>query len=131
MDLYRVRAGHVVTPGEAFSEEHVLSGLLDTFQIAGWLAYHSRRSDLGVVQGTGARGLPDIIAVHPDTGELVVIECKAELGRLSVEQWAWVWALRNAGVRTVVCRPSDYDRTISAILRRGEWPDEGEDGQTR
>jgi hypothetical protein len=121
----------VVTPLEAWTEEHVLSGLLDTFALAGWLTYHSRRSDLGVVQGTGARGLPDIIAVQPDTGELVVIECKAENGRLSHEQFAWVWALRSAGVRTVVARPADYDRCISAILLRGEWPDEAEDGQTR
>lgn len=121
----------MVTPAEAWTEEHVLSGLLDAFQVAGWLAYHSRRSDLGVVQGSGARGLPDIIAVQPETGELVLIECKAEHGRLGVEQWAWVWALRNAGVTAVVCRPSDYDRCIAAILRRGDWPGETETGQMR
>jgi hypothetical protein len=122
---------HVVTPGEVWTEEHVLGGLLDAFQISGWLAFHSRRSDLGVVQGTGARGLPDILAVHPDNGELVAIECKAENGRLSHEQWAWIWALRNAGITAVVCRPAEYDRCISAILRRGTWPDEAEDGQLR
>jgi hypothetical protein len=125
-----MRGAAVVTPAEAWTEEHVLSGLLDTFQIAGWLAFHSRRTDLGVAQGTGAVGLPDILAVHPYYGELVAIECKSERGRLSVEQWAWIWALRNAGVTAVVCRPSDYDRCIAAILRRGEWPDEGERGQT-
>jgi hypothetical protein len=109
-------------------EDDILVGLLDAFAIRGWLTYHARRSDRAVSQGSGARGLPDILAIDPD-GELVAIECKSSHGRCSVDQWAWIWALRQAGIRAVICRPAEYDRCIAAILGRGPWPSESEEGQ--
>ena len=60
-------------------------------------AYDSRRSD---------PGWPDLVLVR-DT-ELLFVELKTELGRVSPDQRAWLDALAAAGAEVHVWRPTDF-----------------------
>lgn len=93
------------------SEEGDFQGaVLDLAAAHGWTyRYHtfdSRRS---------TAGFPDLVLMRPP--ELLVVELKAEKGRTSREQEAWLEAFRACGVTAFVWRPSDW-KIIEAALRR-------------
>lgn len=91
------------------SEKAFLSQVVHLARLCGWLVYHthdSRRS---------AAGFPDLAMVHPAWG-LIFAELKADKGRTTKEQDAWLAALRAAGQRACLWRPADWD-TIVQVLR--------------
>lgn len=77
------------------TEDQLVAAILDALARAGWKACHFRpaRTAYGwrtAVQGHA--GAPDIIAVHPDRGVLL-IEAKSDRGALRPEQVEWrAWA---------------------------------------
>lgn len=82
------------------TEAQLLQAVRDVAKLRGWLAYHthdSRRSE---------PGFPDLVLVHPRTGDLVVAELKATKGRVSHAQQAWIDALAAAGITVHVWRPA-------------------------
>jgi hypothetical protein len=108
------------------TEDELLSGLLDAAFLGGWLVHHIRRSDLALTMGTP--GFPDILAVHPKRGVLV-IECKSERGRMEPGQSEWLDAFTDAGVKARVVRPEDYDQTWrhlvgDRLIERRRWTDD-------
>ena len=96
------------------TEDDLIVGLMGALAAGGWRFQHVRRSDLGIVQGH--RGLPDLIAVHPERGALLMLECKSDPGWLDPEQRAWVEGLRAAGVDARVVRPNDYDALVGELV---------------
>ena len=59
-------------------------------------------------------GFPDIVAVRGDT--LYLIELKADAGRMSEPQTAWLEALRGVTqVRVAVFRPRDLDELMEKM----------------
>lgn len=68
----------------------------------GWrLQYHthdSRRSD---------PGFPDEVLAHPAKNRIIIVELKAEKGRLTEPQKQWINMFKNAGYEAAVWRPSD------------------------
>jgi hypothetical protein len=97
------------------TEDQLVAGVLDALALAGWHAWHVRRSDRGLWMGQ--RGWPDITALPPRLGgPLLVLECKAERGALSPDQARWLALLHRAGITTAVLRPDRYDRAIRLIL---------------
>lgn len=83
------------------SEEEWLQQVRTWAKRGKWLAYHtrdSRRSDNGFL---------DLVLVKPSTGEIIYAELKAERGKVSDEQQAWIDALAACGQRVFVWRPSD------------------------
>ena len=60
-------------------------------------AYDSRRSD---------PGWPDLVLVRES--ELVFVELKTELGRVTPDQRSWLDALELAGAEVHVWRPTDF-----------------------
>jgi len=94
-------------------EDELVTGLLEAFALAGWHAFHVRRSDRALLMGRA--GWPDITAIRPD-GRLLVIEAKSATGRVSEAQGRWLVLLHRAGVTAAVIRPADYDRAIHLIL---------------
>jgi hypothetical protein len=60
------------------------------------------------------RGFPDLVITGP--GGLVFVELKTQKGKVTPEQREWLLALRAAGVRAYVWRPSDMPE-ITAYLR--------------
>jgi hypothetical protein len=100
------------------TEDELVSGLLEAFGLAGWTAWHARRSDHALWTGTeGAKGWPDITALPAKLGRpLLVIEAKSERGVLSADQSRWLLRLHRAGVTAAVVRPAGYDRALGLIV---------------
>ncbi len=74
----------------------------------------------------GHGGFPDIVAVHPKTGKILLFELKVELpskGVVSDDQQAWLDAAAKsceAGVASGVWRPMDWlDGTIEETIKWG------------
>lgn len=74
----------------------------------------------------GHGGFPDIVAVHPNTGKILVFELKVELpsrGVVSEDQQTWLDAFAlacEASVASGVWRPSDWlDGTILDTIKWG------------
>ena len=65
-----------------------------------------------------APGFPDLwlmrVGEKPD---LVVAELKAEKGRVSPDQWAWIEGLRDCGLDVYVWRPRDWDQVRERFAR--------------
>lgn len=81
---------------------------------AGWLYYHVRNSE-----GSNP-GWPDTVLLDPRTFRLLIVELKAERGRVSDDQRAWLDCLAGATAPEVgLWRPRDLE-TIRAILEDPE-----------
>jgi hypothetical protein len=105
------------------SEDELLAGLLELFAFTGWRAYHVRRSDRAVVMGAGGPGFPDIVAVHPETHRVVVIEAKTDRGVPTPAQLAWILAFRHhPTIEATIVRPATYDDAIRWIRGAGAMP---------
>jgi len=100
--------------------------VVDLAKLGGWRSYHtfdSRRS---------APGFPDLTLVRPP--ELVFAELKAEKGRTTPEQEAWLEDLEvvaqcillndeglggdEVPIQVFVWRPSDFDEVRRVLLER-------------
>lgn len=65
-------------------------------------------------------GFPDLVLMRAP--ELIVVELKAEKGRLSVEQRDWLAGLALCGVETHVWRPSDWPAIEERLSRGSQAP---------
>ena len=113
-------------PRGPISEKEWQTTVLDLAKLGGWRSYHtfdSRRS---------AAGFPDLVLTRPP--ELVFAELKAEKGRTTPEQEAWLEDLRVVAqcimlngeglggdaipVQVYVWRPSDFAEVRRVLLER-------------
>ncbi len=97
-------------PSAPISERAFLRMILDLAHLRHWRAAHFRpaRTAKGwrtAVQGFG-KGFPDVIALRE--ARTVVIELKAQKGRLTPEQEAWLTAFRATDAEVYVFRPSQW-----------------------
>jgi hypothetical protein len=67
-----------------------------------------------------AAGFPDLTLCHNAHG-VVFLELKSDTGRLRAEQIEWIHALRAAGCRAWVARPSDWG-WLAEFLKTGGAP---------
>lgn len=77
----------------------------------GWFVYHtfdSRRSNAG---------WPDLVLCRPTTGELIFVELKTDVGRLSPAQRSWLRVLEDCNQEVHVWRPRDFE-AVHARLKR-------------
>jgi hypothetical protein len=103
----------------ATTEDELLTAVLEWASLRGWLCHHDRRSDLALQQGDA--GFFDLVLCR--SGETLFVELKAETGKLTTEQMAWVLAAagqdpstRQAGhPKVYVFRPSDLDRALEVL----------------
>jgi hypothetical protein len=103
--------------GAAVSEKDFQKVVTDALNALGWRWYHSRPAQTSKGWRTalsGDAGYPDITAVRRD--RILFIELKAEKGRLSEEQGAWLADLGAAGAEAFCWRPSDWP-AIEETLR--------------
>lgn len=96
------------------TEEDLLAGVTDALSHAGYLWTHQRRSDLALTMGTP--GVPDVIAVHPKRGKVLVLELKSAKGRMEPGQAEWLDAFRGAGIPARIVTPDGYDDLIHELL---------------
>lgn len=64
----------------------------------------------------GGKGFPDLVLLRDD--EQLVVELKADNGRLTPEQEEWIEAFQRAGVEAWIWRPRDWDPLVLERLRR-------------
>lgn len=78
----------------------------------GWFIYHtfdSRRSQ---------PGWPDLVLARPTSGELLFVELKTDVGRLSPAQRSWLRVLEDCNQEVHVWRPRDFDEHVHPRLKR-------------
>lgn len=91
--------------------------VIDTARLYGWRVHHARPAR--TAQGwrtpvTGDAGYVDLTMAR--RGRLLLVELKAELGRLRPEQQVWLDELRTVpGLEIHVWRPSDWDAAIEVL----------------
>lgn len=95
----------------SMSERELEAAVLDLAAILHWRRAHFRpamtsRGWRTAVSGDGA-GWPDLILVRPP--RIVVAELKADKGRLTADQDAWLSDLAACGIATFVWRPANLD----------------------
>jgi hypothetical protein len=86
--------------------------ITDLCDLLGLLWYHthdSRRSP---------GGFPDLVIVG--NKGIVYTELKAEKGKVSPKQWAWINALEDAGQRCYVWRPDDWEQVQDVLFDLAE-----------
>lgn len=107
------------------TEAQLVHTLLDALARRGWMVCHFRPARTAHGWRTaieGHAGAPDIIAVHPVRG-ILLIEAKASDGRLRPEQVQWKEAAEAASerypeaIRYLVARPRDWTTgALDAII---------------
>jgi hypothetical protein len=107
----------LVRPRE--SEAGFQRAVIDLARLMGFRVAHFRAAQTGKgwrtpVQADGA-GFPDLLMVRG--GRVIAAELKAERGRVSDEQLAWLDALAAAGVEVAVWRPRDWGRVVATLAR--------------
>ncbi|MCZ2837166.1 VRR-NUC domain-containing protein [Modestobacter sp. VKM Ac-2985] len=107
------------------TEEQLLQAVRDLARYRGWLAYHTYRST------KSEPGFPDLVLVHPRTGQVVFAELKTATGLLSKAQQGWLAALRVAQSHRLsvhVWRPADL---ASGLIGRVLTPTASAAGATQ
>jgi len=103
-------AGHTRRP-LPMTEAQLLTNVRQMAKLGGWLQFHdtdSRRN---------SPGLPDLVLLHPETGQLLFAELKSQTGRIRPEQQQWIDALHRGGHTVRVWRPEQWtDGTIARAL---------------
>jgi hypothetical protein len=74
----------------------------------GWFVYHTYDSQ---------PGWPDLVLARPTTGELIFVELKTDVGRLSPAQRSWLRVLEDCNQEVHVWRPRDFE-AVHARLKR-------------
>lgn len=111
------------------TEAQLLASVIERAEWTGWRVMHPRPARerdrrtgkdryVTPVQGTWARGYPDLTMLHPAAGRIMVVELKSADGRLSPEQRDWLDWFRACGVDARVWRPDDWlSGVIAEALR--------------
>lgn len=105
----------------SISEKDLQTRVMDIARLYGWRVAHFHDSRRQVKPGVfvgdkDAAGFPDLVLVRPP--EVVVMELKAELGKVSPAQREWLNDLEASGIEVLVVRPSDA-RELQVRLARG------------
>ncbi len=64
----------------------------------------------------GVPGMADVLAVAPPNGRALWVECKTEVGRVTVSQNVFIQQMQELGALALVVRPDDYTDLIDAAL---------------
>jgi hypothetical protein len=103
------------------TEAQLQRQVLELARLAGWRIHHSRpgmdRSGRWSTPLAGDPGLPDLLLVKD--GRLLALELKAERGRPTDDQAAWLSALSAVpGVVALLIRPRDWPRVEALLVGR-------------
>jgi hypothetical protein len=82
----------------------------EVFLNAGWVHWRSQSGSFRTVGGgwfrTGVKGLPDLCAIIPPKGRLLMVECKKSGGKLSKDQERFLDFAGQQGAFCVVVEDS-------------------------
>lgn len=105
---------------KTMSEAEFKNLVISIAQRYGWLVHHDlpAQSSAGrwATHTQGNTGFPDLFMVHPHQGgRPLLIELKAEKGRLTPGQKIWLDAAENAGCHAAVWKPSDMEYILYTL----------------
>ena len=93
------------------SEAALQQLVIDVADLGGWLVFHDNDSR------RNRAGFPDLVLVRGT--ELILVELKAEAGRIRPDQQAWLDELAKVEyLSTGVLRPSDADAFVARLTRK-------------
>ena len=105
------------------TEKQFTEAVLEAAERFGWLMAHFHDSRREVVREDGtrlfigdkaAKGFPDLVLCKPPT--VLFVELKAERGKTTKEQTAWLTSLADCdGVHVRLWRPGDMDDVIRLL----------------
>jgi hypothetical protein len=93
------------------TERSFMRAVVEYAELRGWRCYHTHTSK------HSPAGFPDLVLVrarHPQP-RVVYIECKADRGRVTVDQRAWIADLRACEQEAYVFRPRHMDAIIKLL----------------
>ena len=104
------------------AERALLDYVVSMAKLNKWLVYHAlpsmNRRGAWATHFQGHVGFPDLILTHP-SGDILIVELKSEIGRMTEGQTRWLNSFAAAGVETHVWRPAQLkDGTIAARLSK-------------
>ena len=101
-------------------EKQHQASIIKLAELYGWKVVHF--SDSRAINKKGqafgdkqAAGWPDLFCVRPP--EIVVIECKKELGKTTENQDEWLALFEACGIDTYVSRPSTFEIVQERLTR--------------
>lgn len=102
------------------TERALKDAVVEMAKACGWLVYHAlpsmNRRGAWATHFQGHAGFPDLVLSH-EAGDLVIVELKSEIGRLTEGQHRWLRSFEASGLETRVWRPRDLkDGTIQTRL---------------
>ena len=106
------------------TEDDLLRAVLDLLKVYQFRTFHARAAWTAhgwrtAVQGDGC-GFPDILAVG--RGRVLAIELKSQVGQPTLDQRAWLGAMRENGAESFLFRPSDLPRIPKILAGRAAAP---------
>lgn len=104
------------------SERALKDAVVELAKSQGWLVYHAlpslNRRGAWATHFQGHAGFPDLVLSHP-VGDLVIVELKSEIGKVTTLQHRWLASFEAGGIETHVWRPSQLkDGSIVKRLTR-------------
>jgi hypothetical protein len=100
------------------SEAELQEAIEGALAVGGWLFHHdlpATRIFTGT-HGSGMSGFPDIVALNPERGEVLVLELKSDRGRVEPLQAEWLDAFQACGIPARVVRPGDLDQLVRELV---------------
>ena len=103
------------------TEKDLKSIVLNIARRYGWLVHHDLPAmnirGRWATHVEGDVGFPDLLLVHPNRGQMLVVELKADRGKTTTSQDNWLAAFGLAGIENHVVRPSDLEFITDRLSR--------------
>jgi hypothetical protein len=103
------------------TEKDLKSIVLNIARRYGWLVHHDLPAmnirGRWATHVEGDVGFPDLVLVHPNRGQMLVVELKAERGKTTTSQDNWLAAFGLAGIENHIVRPSDLEFITHRLTR--------------
>ena len=109
------------------SEKELQQRIVDLAREFGWMTQHVYRARLEDGSGrttTSSTGWPDIVAVHPGWGRVLVLELKGPKGKVEPDQERWLVAFQSVAraapgvVHAFAVWPADLPAVSRLLTRR-------------
>ena len=103
------------------TEKDLKSIVLNIARRYGWMVHHDLPAmnirGRWATHVEGDVGFPDLVLVHPNRGQVMVVELKAARGKTTTSQDNWLDAFALAGIENHVVRPADLEFITHRLSR--------------
>jgi hypothetical protein len=109
------------------NETTLKSAVMNVARMAGWLIHHDLpamgRGGRWATHVEGHVGFPDLLLVHPNHAQMLVVELKGPKGKTTTSQDNWLAAFALANIENHVVRPNDLEFITHRLTRPDQYGD--------